>query len=198
MQKNSRMINLYEKEYYQEVLKRTSMLQQWIEEKKKMIKEDCPTDMRYSVQLDALDNYIVDLYEKGNLNKLNQSDLKAYLNILYKNSNDLYILRHSLLFSKQYREIFFQEPELTELKRRKQNAYERAIKIYQKIRNNEKVEEYDLQFLITYISGMIGYATKGGNNVLDNLFQYLLKKKERCAERTFILNRKELSYPNDV
>ena len=107
MQKNSRMINLYEKEYYQEVLKRTSMFQQWIEEKKKMIKEDCPTDMRYSVQLDALDNYIVDLYEKGNLNKLNQSDLKAYLNILYKNSNDLYILRHSLLFSKQYREIFF-------------------------------------------------------------------------------------------
>ena len=34
MQKNSRMINLYEKEYYQEVLKRTSMLKQWIEEKK--------------------------------------------------------------------------------------------------------------------------------------------------------------------
>lgn len=192
MQKNSRMINLYEKEYYQEVLKRTSMLQQWIEEKKKMIKEDCPTDMRYSVQLDALDNYIVDLYEKGNLNKLNQSDLKAYLNILYKNSNDLYILRHSLLFSKQYREIFFQEPELTELKKRKQNAYERAIKIYQKIRNNEKVEEYDLQFLITYISGMIGYATKGGNNVLDNLFQYLLKKdaqKEHLSlvEKNFLI-----------
>ena len=56
--------------------------------------------MRYSVQLDALDNNIVDLYEKGNLNKLYQSDLKAYLNILYKNSNDLYILRHSLLLSK--------------------------------------------------------------------------------------------------
>ena len=82
MQKNSQMISLYEEEYYQEVLKRPSMLQQWIKEKKKMTKENCPANMHYIVQLDALDNYIVDLYEKGNLNKLNQSDLKAYLNIL--------------------------------------------------------------------------------------------------------------------
>lgn len=35
MQKNSRMINLYEKEYYRDVLKRTNILQQWIEEKRR-------------------------------------------------------------------------------------------------------------------------------------------------------------------
>ena len=186
MQKNSRMINLYEEEYYQEVLERPSMLQQWIEEKKKMTKENCPANMRYIVQLDALDNYIVDLYEKGKLNKLNQNDLKAYLNILYTNSDDLFILRHSLLLSKQYRKNFFQESELTKLKERDKNAYDRAIEIYQKIRNNEKVEEYDLQFLITYASGMIGYTTKEGKNVLDNLFQYLLKKDAKQEHLSLI------------
>ena len=180
------MINLYEEEYYQEVLKRPSMLQQWIKEKKKMTKENCPANMRYIVQLDALDNYIVDLYEKGKLNKLNQNDLKAYLNILYTNSDDLFILRHSLLLSKQYRKNFFQESELTKLKERDKNAYDRAIEIYQKIRNNEKVEEYDLQFLITYASGMIGYRTKEGKNVLDNLFQYLLKKDAKQEHLSLI------------